>query len=47
MKKLLCVTAALLFIWGGAFAVSNSTEQAHDTLQPEPKMMRSIGNDIR
>lgn len=47
MKKLLCVTAAILFIWGGTFVAGNSKEQAHDTLQPEPMMTRSIGIDIR
>lgn len=47
MKKLLFVTAAILFILGGAFVTSNSNEQAHDTLQPEPMMTRSIGIDIR
>ena len=47
MKKLLCVAGALVFILGGALVANNSNEQAHDTLQPEPMMTRSIGIDIR
>lgn len=47
MKKLLFVTAAILIISGGVFAATNTTEQAHDALQPGPKLSSSYGIDIR
>ncbi|WP_413363029.1 hypothetical protein [Lysinibacillus sp. 3P01SB] len=42
-KKLLFVTAAILFIWGGTLAVTSTTEQAHDALQPGPMLTKSVG----
>ena len=46
-KKLLFITAAIIFIFGGAFAATNTTEQAHDDLQPGPMLTKSVGYDIR
>ena len=46
-KKLLFITAAILFVWGGAFAATNTKEQAHDALQPGPMLTKSVGFDIR
>ncbi len=49
MKKILFVIAAIVTIGAAAFATSPSTttDQAYDTWQPDPKMARSIGIDIR
>ena len=47
MKKLLFVIAAVLLIGAGTLATSTTSEQAHDALQPEPMMMKSVGYDIR
>ncbi len=43
MKKLLVVIAAVLTIGVAALAGTSSTEQAYDTWQPEPMMMKSVG----
>ena len=46
MKKTLFVVAAILSI-GLAALNAPANEQAHDTWQPEPMMMKSVGYDIR